>query len=68
MGVLFLNSIMKEFQIYNFLLLNLLNPNKAHGHDKISIKMIQLCGESITPPLSTIFESEIKSGHFPDCS
>ena len=44
-----------------------LNPNKAHGHDNISIKMIQLCGESIIPPLSMIFESAIKSGHFPDC-
>ena len=44
-----------------------LNPNKAHGHDNISIKMIQLCGESIIQPLSMIFESEIKSGHFPDC-
>ena len=21
-----------------------LNPNKAHGHDQISIKMIQICG------------------------
>ena len=40
-----------------------LNPNKAHGHDNISIKMIQL---SIIPPLSMIFESAIKLGHFPD--
>ena len=43
-----------------------LNPNKAHGHDNISIKMIQLCGESIIPPLSMIFESAIKLGHLPD--
>ena len=35
-----------------------LNPNKAHGHDNISIKMIQLCGESIIQPLS-MFLSQI---------
>ena len=43
-----------------------INPNKAHGHDNISIKMIQICGDSIIPPLKIIFESAIKSGHFPD--
>ena len=43
-----------------------LNPNKAHGHDNISIKMIKLCGNSIIPPLKLIFESAIKSGHFPN--
>ena len=24
-----------------------LNPNKAHGHDKLSIRMIKLCASSI---------------------
>ena len=24
-----------------------LDPNKAHGHDKISIHMIKICGKSI---------------------
>ena len=43
-----------------------LNPNKAHGHDNISIKMIQICGDSIIPPLKMIFESAIKSSYFPD--
>ena len=43
-----------------------LNPNKAHGHDNISIKMIQMCGNSIIAPLKLLFESAIKSGHFPD--
>ena len=43
-----------------------LNPNKAHGHDNISIKMIQICGESIIHPLKLLFESAIRSGHFPD--
>ena len=28
-----------------------LDPNKAHGHDKISIRMIKICGKSIFKPL-----------------
>ena len=43
-----------------------LNPNKAHGHDNISIKMIKICGDTIIPPLKIIFELAIKSSHFPD--
>ena len=41
-----------------------LNPNKAHGHDNISVKMIQMCGDTIIPPLTLIFDSAIKSGLF----
>ena len=43
-----------------------LNPNKGHGFDGISIRMIQLCGDSIIFPLSTIFKTAIKAGVFPD--
>ena len=43
-----------------------LNPNKVHGHDNISIKMVQICGDTIKPPLKIIFELAIKSSHFPD--
>ena len=28
--------------------------------------MVQICGDSIIPPLKMIFESAIKSSHFPD--
>ena len=28
-----------------------LDPNKTHGHDKISIRMIKICGKSIGKPL-----------------
>ena len=28
--------------------------------------MVQICGDSIIPPLKMIFEPEIKSSHFPD--
>ena len=28
-----------------------LDPNKVHGHDKISVRVLQLCGNSICKPL-----------------
>ena len=43
-----------------------LNPNKAHGWDNISIKMIQLCGDSILTPLFLIFETALRTGTYPD--
>ena len=41
-----------------------LDPNKAHGHDKISIRMLQLCGNSICKPLELIFQQAVESGSF----
>ena len=32
-----------------------LDPSKAHGHDKISIPILQICGKSICKPLQLIF-------------
>ena len=40
-----------------------MNPNKSHGFDNISIRMLQLCGDSIVLPLSIIFQN---TGIFPD--
>ena len=37
-----------------------LDPNKAHGHDQISIRIVQIC-----KPLHLVFSSCIKSGIFP---
>ena len=42
-----------------------LDPNKAHDHDKISIRMLQLCGNSICKPLELIFQQAMESGSFP---
>ena len=42
-----------------------LDPNKAHGHDMISIRMLKTCGESTPKPLEPIFKSCIESGKFP---
>ena len=46
-------------------LINNLDPNKAHGHDMLSIQMIKLCGNSIWKPLSIIFNDCLKEGNFP---
>ena len=42
-----------------------LDPNKAQGHDMISIRMIKICNTSICRPLKLIFQSCLKSGKFP---
>ena len=42
-----------------------LDPNKAHGHDMISIRMIKLCGIFICKPLKIIFQNCLRSGKFP---
>ena len=43
-----------------------LDPNKAHGHDKISIRMLKLCGDSINSPLATIFKNCLNERIFPN--
>ena len=42
-----------------------LDPNKAHGHDKISICMIKICSTSICKPLRFIFNHCIDNGIYP---
>ena len=42
-----------------------LDPNKAHDHDKLSIRIIELCGNSICKPLSVIFNNCLNDGKFP---
>ena len=41
-----------------------LDPNKAHGQDKISNRMLQLCGNSVCKPLELIFQQAMESGSF----
>ena len=38
-----------------------LNSNKAHGHDGISIRMIQLCCPAISKPLYLLFRNSFNS-------
>ena len=42
-----------------------LNPNKAHGLDKTSIRMIKIFGNSLCKPLEIMFKSCIIKGEFP---
>ena len=42
-----------------------LDPNRAHGHDKISICMTKICSKSICKPLQFIFRQCIDTGSFP---
>ena len=46
-------------------ILQSLDPNKAHGQDKISIQMLQLCVNSICKPLELIFQQAMESSSFP---
>ena len=47
-------------------LINGLNPQKIHGHDGISIRMVKLCNLTITKPLSIIYKNCLQQGVFPD--
>ena len=46
-------------------IINNLDPNKAHGHDEISTRMLKICGDSICRPLSIIFKTCLRTGIFP---
>ena len=43
-----------------------LDPNKAHGHDMISIRMLKMSDDAIIEPLLKIFKNCLKCGIFPD--
>ena len=43
-----------------------LNPNKAHGWDEISIRMIKLSDTSLLTPLKIIFTNCLRHGVFPE--
>ena len=43
-----------------------LNTKNAHGSDNMSIKMIQICGETITGPLKMIFDESLQKEKFPE--
>ena len=47
------------------LIIKILNPNKAHGCDNVSIRGIQLCGKSIAKSLKYLLESSLRAGIFP---
>ena len=54
-------TIIFDEQLISKLIVDL-NPNKAHGHDGLSICMLQIGSGSISKPLSIIFRNCLKDG------
>ena len=48
-----------------FAIIKNLNPNKSHGSDNISIRMIKLCRKSIVYPLKLSFKASLQGGESP---
>ena len=42
-----------------------LDPNKVHGHDQISVRMLKICDSSIYKQLECIFRECLNTGLFP---
>ena len=64
-----MNARLNSFSItekYILATIKSVDPNKSHGWDNISIKMIKMCGESLALPLKMIFEAALNDGVFPD--
>ena len=43
-----------------------LNIHKAHGHDDIFIRMIQICDRTLIKPLIILFQNSVKYSYYPD--
>ena len=43
-----------------------LYPNKAHGHDNVSVRIMKLCQDSINKPLETILRKCFNERIFPN--
>ena len=55
-----------SFSQYNIAkIIQNLDPNKARGHDDISIRMLKICDSFICKPLKMIFKQCIETGVFP---
>ena len=62
------NHWLNDFTIneeYVLVIIKNFNSNKAHGWDKIFIRVIQLCGKSIVFPLK-LFKSVLEEDIFPE--
>ena len=43
-----------------------LDPNKAHGHDEVSIRMLELYASTISKPLFLVFKHSLENECFPN--
>ena len=62
------SSLINDFPITDEKILNIirsLNPNKAHGWDGISVRMITLNDAALVTPLKIIFENCLRRSLFP---
>ena len=66
----FTNMTEERIQSINFSesdvikIIRALHVNKAHGYDNISVRMIKLCTNSVTHPLTLIFQNSMATGIF----
>ena len=62
-------ALISDFVISEEKILNIirsLNPNKAHGWDEISVRMIKLSDVALVLPLKKIFTNCLRRGLFPE--
>ena len=62
-------TLISDFAISDEKILNILrslNPNKAHGWDEISVRMIKLSDDAVVLPLKIIFTNCLRRGLFPE--
>ena len=45
-------------------IIQILDQNKADGHDHIPASMVKMCGSSIIQPLQMLFNNSVKQGVF----
>ena len=63
------DDVLSYFEININQIINITNKfssNKSHGHDGISVAMLQLCSSQVDIPLQIIFQNCISSWSFPD--
>ena len=62
-------TLLTDFVISEEKIINIirsLNPNKAHGWDEISVRMIKLSDGALVLPLKIIFKNCLRRGLFPE--
>lgn len=55
----------KPFKFENGKIIQSLNPDKVHGHDNASIRMLKICSSAISRSLEIIFKDSMGTGMFP---
>ena len=63
------SSLISDFPVPDEKILSIirsLNPNKAHGWDEISVRMIKLSDTALITPLKVLFTNCLKRGLFPE--